>query len=86
MAKSQKSAPPTRIIETAYLAGITDVVTPERWAKIVEKAAKDAEEGNEKARAWLASYLMGRAGADAPKLSQVEGVEHRVAQARMFRV
>lgn len=85
MAKPQKGAPPARIIETAYLAGITEVVTPERWAKIVEKAASDAEAGNEKARAWLASYLMGKAGADAPKLSNCEGVEHRVAKDRLFR-
>lgn len=85
MGKRTQNAP-ARLLETSYLTSIAQVVTPERWARIVEKAAKDAEEGNEKARAWLATYLVGRPGADAPLLSKVEDVEHRVATARRFRI
>jgi hypothetical protein len=33
---------------------------PETWREIVEKAVWQARAGNEKAREWLASYLVGK--------------------------
>jgi hypothetical protein len=38
----------------------------DRWKAICERAVIDAEDGNDKARAWLASYLVGAPGATAP--------------------
>jgi hypothetical protein len=50
---------PRRAVETEYLAVIGDVVPLERWRRIVERAAADAEAGDAKARQWLAGSLLG---------------------------
>jgi hypothetical protein len=37
-----------------------DVVTTERWRKIVERAVENAEQGCAKSRRWVADRLLGR--------------------------
>jgi len=39
---------------------LTEVVTPEVWVAIVKRAVEDAKQGDARARAWLADYLIGR--------------------------
>jgi hypothetical protein len=39
---------------------------PEQWRSVVRRAVTDAADGNEKARAWLSSYLLGTPSATAP--------------------
>ncbi|MBA4107357.1 MAG: hypothetical protein C0485_16550 [Pirellula sp.] len=50
---------PSRSTEHAYVRVTIAGVTPERWAKIVERAAVDAEAGDPTARAWLTRILCG---------------------------
>ena len=50
---------PPRATETAYLEALTEIVTPERWRAICERAASDAEAGDAKAREWIAKYVIG---------------------------
>jgi hypothetical protein len=45
--------------EPSHLLTLSDTVPPERWKRICEKAAALAEEGDAKAREWLARYLVG---------------------------
>jgi hypothetical protein len=52
---------PRRVIERDYLAALSEAVPIDRWKKIVERAASDAENGDAKARDWLGSYLLGKA-------------------------
>jgi hypothetical protein len=52
---------PRRATERDYLAALGEAVTIDRWRKIVERAASNAENGDAKARDWLGSYLVGRA-------------------------
>jgi hypothetical protein len=51
---------PRRSVEQDYLATLADAVPLRRWKKIVARAVEDAEEGDAKARRWLAEYLLGR--------------------------
>ena len=37
---------PPRAIEASYMAALADIVPPERWAAICDKAAQDAEAGD----------------------------------------
>jgi len=55
---------PRRAIEATYLAAISEACPPDRWKAIVEQAVHDAEEGDPKARAWLAGYLAGPPSGD----------------------
>ena len=50
---------PRRAVEQDYLARLSDAVTLDDWESIVEVAVNQAMEGDEKARAWLAKYLLG---------------------------
>ena len=50
---------PKRATEHRYVQGVVEGVPPERWAKIVERAAADAEAGDATARAWLTRILCG---------------------------
>ena len=57
---------------------MTNLLTPEKWDKIVNKAITDAIKGNGYARQWLSDYVIGKPpqilelrGADAMLLSQV---------------
>ena len=51
---------PRRQTERAYLAIISEACPPEAWRQIVELTVKQAKNGQEKAREWLASYLVGK--------------------------
>ena len=46
-----------RLAEREYVVALSDVVPLDRWRRIVERAANDAENGNHRAREWLSSYL-----------------------------
>lgn len=50
---------PRRAIEREYLAIISEAVTLEDWRAIVAHAVEVAKQGDEKARAWLAKYVLG---------------------------
>ena len=50
---------PPRATETEYLETLTEVVTPERWRAICQRAVADAEQGDARARAWVARYMIG---------------------------
>ncbi len=50
---------PPRPIEREYLATLSNQVSIDVWRRIVDKAVKDAEGGDARAREWLAKYLLG---------------------------
>lgn len=50
---------PRRAIEREYLAAISEAVSLDDWRAIVGQAVKAAKEGDDKARAWLARYVIG---------------------------
>lgn len=51
---------PARAVEQECLETLSEACTPERWKNIIERAITDAEQGDAKARMFLAGYLMGR--------------------------
>jgi hypothetical protein len=53
---------PPRQTEAAYLLALSEAVTPDRWRAIVARAIEDAEQGDDKARAWLSTHLLPKAG------------------------
>lgn len=57
---------PKRQTEASYLEVLLAACPPEKWQEIVERAVDDATGGDDKARAWLASYLIGRPAGVAP--------------------
>lgn len=50
---------PRRAIEREYLAVISEAVTLDDWRAIVAHAVDVAKQGDDKARAWLAKYVIG---------------------------
>lgn len=50
---------PRRAIEREYLAVISEAVSLEDWRAIVSHAVAVAKQGDDKARAWLAKYVIG---------------------------
>lgn len=50
---------PRRAIEREYLAVISEAVSIEDWRAIVAHAVEVAKEGDDKARAWLAKFVVG---------------------------
>lgn len=50
---------PARIVEADHLRALSDRLTPERWAAIVDRAISDAETGDAKARDWVARFALG---------------------------
>lgn len=59
---------PRRETERAYLSIISEMCPPETWREIVAKAVDRARHGDEKAREWLASYLVGKPAHEATTL------------------
>jgi hypothetical protein len=51
---------PPRATEREYLKAVIDACPPDTWAEIVARAVADAKNGDGQARAWLASYLVGK--------------------------
>lgn len=66
---------PRRTTERGYLAAIADACPPAAWGEIVARAVADARAGDATARAWLASYLVGRPESAAVTLHTL-AVEH----------
>jgi hypothetical protein len=56
--------------ERTYLQIVIAACPPETWAEIVARAVMEAKAGDSKAREWLSSYLIGRAGHPAPSLKE----------------
>jgi hypothetical protein len=50
---------PRRVTECDYLRTLTEECPPETWRAICRRAVLDAQEGDAKARDWLARYLLG---------------------------
>jgi hypothetical protein len=57
---------PARRTEENYLLALVDSCPLSVWTKIVEKAVADASDGDERARHWLASFLIGTPKGPAP--------------------
>src|SRR5215468_6755002 len=55
---------PRRAMERDYLVALANAVPMDRWQAIVQRAIDDAEQGDPKAREWLAGYLVGRPHGD----------------------
>lgn len=68
---------PKREVEADYLVMLGAVVTPERWRAIVEKAATQAERGDDRARRWLSDYLIGKP-VERVEMSGADGAAIRV--------
>lgn len=49
---------PKRVVEQAYLAKLSSVVSMKSWKAVCERALADAIAGDARARGWLAKYLM----------------------------
>ena len=62
---------PRRQVEADYVRYLSDRVTPDVWAKIVDEAVEQAILGDATARAWLSRYLCGGASLRA-SLTQEE--------------
>lgn len=52
---------PRRAVEREYLAALADELTIDRWRRIVRGAIDAAENGDPKAREWIARYALGSA-------------------------
>ena len=57
---------PPRATEENYLLALVDACPLTVWSEIVEKAVADAREGDDRARHWLASFLIGSPKGSAP--------------------
>jgi len=49
---------PKRSTELNYVRTFAEGLPLEKWKQIVEKAAEDALNGDDRARAWLSSWLL----------------------------
>ena len=58
---------PRRAVEEDYLAALSDQLSIERWENIVCKAIEDAENGDHRARDWIARYALG----PSPKVAEM---------------
>ena len=58
---------PRRAVEEDYLAALSDQLSIERWENIVSKAIQDAENGDHRARDWIARYALG----PSPKVAEM---------------
>lgn len=50
---------PRRAVEREYLAALADELTIDRWRRIIRSTIDAAENGDPKAREWLARYALG---------------------------
>lgn len=64
---------PRRTVEREYILAITTAVSIDDWRAIVAKAKEDALAGDDKARSWLAHYLIGD---ERISLVQLAALEH----------
>lgn len=68
---------PARATERQYMAVVMAACDLDTWQAIVERAVADAKNGDGNARAWLASYLLGKPSPNlsAPRPSRVLAAE-----------
>ncbi len=68
---------PPRATESQYMAVVMTACDLDAWRAIIERAVADAKNGDSTARAWLASYLVGKPDSDrtAPRPSRVLALE-----------
>lgn len=68
---------PARATERQYMAAVMAACDIDTWQAIVERAVTDAKNGDSTARAWLASYLLGKPSANltAPRPTRVVAME-----------
>jgi len=68
---------PSRATERQYMAVVMAACDIDTWQAIVERAVADAKNGDSTARAWLASYLLGRPSKNhvAPRPTRVLAAE-----------
>ncbi len=71
---------PPRQTELQYLVAISEACDVEKFRQIVAAAVDAAVAGDDKARSWLSSYLVGNANAKATSLSRVEFAERQLAR------
>lgn len=62
---------PPRQTEAGYMQAMMQACTLDTWRVICERAVNDAKKGDPKARDWLAKYLVGDPGHQAPAPMQV---------------
>jgi hypothetical protein len=63
---------PRRAVEQDYLIAASQAVSPERFQRIAERAAEDAEKGDPRARQWLSDLLLGRRATTSMALTVTE--------------
>ena len=61
-----------RVREQAYQDATYSSVPISKWRKVVKRALEQALEGDDKARAFLAKYLLPAKREDAPEQSETE--------------
>ncbi len=68
---------PSRATERQYMAVVMAACDLDTWQAIVERAVADAKNGDSTARAWLASYLLGKPSPNlsAPRPTRVLAAE-----------
>jgi hypothetical protein len=66
---------PRRAAEQDYLIAVSEAIPPERFRKIAERAAEDAEKGDAKARQWVSDFLLGRRATTSMTLTATEEVK-----------
>jgi hypothetical protein len=69
---------PPRQTEFEYLLAISEACNLETFKEIVTATVEAARRGDDKARAWLSSYLVGNADAKAGRLSKIESAERQL--------
>lgn len=82
-----------RRTERDYLSVLLDSVTLDDWRDVVNNTLEAAKGGDDKARAWLAQYLMGKPATEAPtpltvvvnQLSGADALVERLAQPHLNR-
>ncbi len=65
---------PRRAVEREYLATLSDNVSLDDWAEIVQANVKRAKQGDPGARDWLASHLLGKEPLSLNQLAIREGL------------
>lgn len=82
-----------RRTEGDYLSVLLDSVTLDDWRDVVNNTLEAAKGGDDKARAWLAQYLMGKPATEAPtpltvvvnQLSGADDLVEKLAQPHLNR-
>ncbi len=59
---------PRRATEREYLAALRDGCSADDWHEIVQRAVRDAKQGDHSARKWLGAYLVGEPGSRSHSL------------------